>query len=257
MWNSIKKEFMEGVRTYRFLAILSVMLFFAFLDPALQKYVIPNVLMAQFGDTQPEIIDQMLITTQRACIRTYYTNIFQVGTLVTAFVLSGVVAGERKNRTMIIPIGNGIGMEDAVMAKAVVNGVYLLLVNPLIAVVEYYYTGALFGFDLSLLPAIRSGCYYGIYFTMIMAIVLFAGTFFRSGMVAAMVALIPSFGIHLVSQLLNVSKYTPSGLINEAAMLSVIARRNVLLPMAVTMVLILVLIGYTIFRMERIELASR
>lgn len=257
MWNSVKKEVLHGIRTYRFLLIACVLLFFAFIDPMLQKFILPNVLMSQFGEMDQSMMDQMLVTTQRECIRAYYTNIYQIGTLVIALVLSGAVAGERKSGTMIIPAGNGVRVEDALTAKAVVYGGYLLLITQVAVVAEYFYTGLLFGFDISLAPTVRSGLYYGMYFVLVMTIVFFMGTFMKSPVASGMTALVPAFGMHFLSGVLNISKSTPSGLLSEAALLSDMMTMDVMRPMIVTVIVILALMGWSVYRIQRIELATR
>jgi len=72
MGQSIKKELIEGIRTYKFLIILVIFMFFALLNPVLSKMVLPEVLKSQFSGMGDEMLNQMVISSQRDCMRSYF-----------------------------------------------------------------------------------------------------------------------------------------------------------------------------------------
>ena len=149
MRQAIKKELLEGSRAYKFLIIFAVFVFFALMDPILNKMVLPEVLKSQFNNIGNDMLNQMLVTSQRDCVRGYLTDAFQIATLVVVLSLSSLVAGEIKNKTFIFPICSKNDFATLIISKMVVYGTYLILVATTCTLIDYAYAGALFGWESS------------------------------------------------------------------------------------------------------------
>lgn len=258
MRQAIKKELLEGIRTYKFLIILSVFMFFALMNPILNKMVLPQALMSQLDGISDEMLNQMVISSQRDCVRAYLQDVFEISTLVLVLALSSLVAGELRNKTFIFPRCSKKDFATLILAKLIVYGVFVIAVTVISAVVDYYYSGILFGTDLpGIVPILRSGILQGLYYVYVIGLVMLAGSFFAKPISAGLIALIPAYGTYIVSQLFKYDSYTPSGLLTEANMIAFNTSTNIVQPVIITFALIVILIILTIIRLETIELTRR
>ena len=82
----INKEIIEGIRTQRFLILAIGSLVFSILDPVILKLT-PMILKSQAGGID---ITSTSDLSQRAAIRGYMKNLFQISSLVIALNLMGV-----------------------------------------------------------------------------------------------------------------------------------------------------------------------
>ncbi len=252
---SIKKEVLEGLRNYRFLIITVSILFFAIFDPLMSKLVLPELLKSQFPNMPLDVMRQMLITSQAGNIRGYMGNVYQLSTLIITFSLSGLLAQELSEKTLILPISTGKRYEDVLAGKMIVYGIFLLLITTVSALVNYYYTGVLFGFQLpSALPALRAGLLMGVHMLYLLSLLLIFGSLLRKPIAAGMVTLLVVFSTRGIGSLFNIQRYLPSGLLVEAEMLA--ASPSVFLwgTLATTLALVIVLVCLTVIRLSNLEL---
>ena len=258
MGESLKKEFLEGIRTYKFLTISAVFLFFSLLNPILNKLVLPNVLRKQFNGISNDMLKQMVITTQRDSVRAYLTDTFEIATLVVVLVLATLIAGELRNRTFILPACSHKDFATTVTAKMLVYGGFIMGITTLAVVIDFYYSGILFGTDMIELGVIiRSGILQGLYYIFVLSLVMIIGVFFTKPLAAGLVTLVPAYGTHVMSKLLDVQKYTPSGLLNEANLLSCYMNPDAVYSIIITIVASVLLLVLTVKLLEKRELARR
>ena len=250
----IKKETLDGMRNYRFLIIFAAVIFFAIFDPIMNKLVLPEVLKSQFPNMPAEVMQEMLVTTQVANIRGYMNNVYQISSLVIAFALSGIVAQEISEKTLIFPVCMGKRYGEILLAKILVYGSFLFLATTVSALINYVYAGALFGFDLPSWPAIRAGMLQGFYMIYLVALLMFMGSLVRKAIPAGLLTLVPAYGTRILGNLLDIDQYLPSGLLVEAEMLAVIPSSSLVGSLVSTLALVVLLLGFTIVRLTNLEL---
>jgi len=254
----IKKEILEGIRTYRFLSIAAVLLFFSILNPVMNKLILPEVLKSQFDGMEEEMLNQMVISNQIDCLRGFMGDVFEIGTLVIVLVTAVLIAGERKEKTLILPICSNKKIEDIVIAKNLVYGIYTIIMIVIAVIVDYIYAGALFGMDdISITTVILSGVYIGIFYYMAISIVLFVGTFLKNTISTAIISLVIIYGSNIIAGVFENGNRFPSGLFDEAILLSNTMREEVIIPLFITVFVIAVLNVLTIYRMRRLDLVTR
>jgi hypothetical protein len=228
------------------------------MNPVLNKLVLPEVLKSQFNGISEDMLSQMIVTSQRECVKGYLTDVFEIATIVVVLTLSSLVAGELRSKTFIFPICSRKDFSTLILAKFIVYGSFLLVAPIISVLIDYAYSGVLFGVDLpSVLPIIRSGLLQGLYYVYVLGLVMIAGSFAKKSMTAGLIALVPAYGTHIVAQLLGAGGYTPSGLLSEAGMLAVIMSKEIILPIVITISAIVVLVVLTVLRLQSIELARR
>ena len=252
----LKKELLDGARNYRFIIIFAAVLFFAILDPILNKLVLPEVLRSQFADMPEELMNEMLFTTQVANIRGFLGNVYQLSSLIIAFTISGIMAQEISERTLIFPVCTGKSFASIISAKLFVYGCSVIIATTLGALVNYFYAGVLFEFDLhSAIPAIRAGLFNGIYMVYMIAILIFMGAMVRKAIPAALLTLLLFYGTRLIGDLFNIHNYLPSGLLVEAELLAVAPSTSIIAgSLVTTAALIVILSSLTVIRLSNLEL---
>lgn len=251
----VKKEVLDGIRNYRFLILVISMLFFAVLNPVMNKLFLPEILQRQFPQITDEVLRAMLHNTQVANIRAYLKDVFQVGMIAIVFALSGVLAQEISEKTLILPLTTGKRYGELLLAKMLVYGNVLILGVIFSGLVAYFYAGILFGFDLpSALPVVRAGLLQGLYLVYVLALLLLVGSLIKKPIGTGLLTLVLAYGTRYIGDLFNVNRYLPSGLLVEGEMLAVIPSHTLIEPVIYTLALLVLLFGFTIIRLSKIEL---
>lgn len=256
MLPAVKKEIFEGIRTYKFIVVLAVFMFFSLMNPILNKMVLPEVLKSQLIGMDEAALSQMVISSQKDCVISYLGDVFEIATLVLVLLLAPIVAGEIHNKTFTFAKCSNKNFSKLVLAKLTVYGLVVMMVSEVGVLVDYAYSGALFGNDMySAVPVIRSGFLQGLYFMYVIALVMFLGTLIKKPISAGLLALIPAYGTVILSQLLDLDSFTPAGLLTEANLLADGVTTAIFLPMMITVLLIGILTFGTVLILDRMELA--
>lgn len=251
----VKKEVLQGLRSYKFLVMIIGFLFFAILDPVMSKFILPIVLEGEFPGMSREVMESMIPSTQVAIIRGYLGNVYQVGMIIIVFTLSGIIAQEISERTLILPVSSGKRYGDILIGKVIVYGSVLLFTAVFSIMVNYAYSGLLFEFDLeSPLPVIRGGLLQGLYMLFVLSMLIFIGSLVKKPLMTGLLTLVVVYGSGALGGLLNINSYLPSGLIDESTLLAVVPSIMVLKSIISTIAIIILLIGFTIIRLSKMEL---
>lgn len=253
----IKKEILDGIRNYRFLIITMTYLFFAILNPVMNRFFLPSVLRSQFPNMTEELLNDMIQMTQLASVRGYIDSALQLGTIVTVLILSGVIAQEISERTFLIPTSTGKRFSDLVLGKLIVYGSGLIVVNTLCIVVNYLYSGVIFGFDMySIIPVVRAGILLGIYMTFLLGLLMLVGSFTRKPITAGLLVLLPGLFMGYIGSLFRIDRFLPSGLIAEGQLMAMTPSRGVYQSLIITLALIALSTGFTVIGLCKTELTK-
>ena len=249
--NAIIKEMIEGVRNYKFLIITAGILFFAIFDPILVK-IMPDILASQAEGVDFSMIMEL---TQRAALRQYMDDLYQLTSLVFAFGLMGITAGEIKDKYLIMPYCSGLKHKTLVLSKLLVYSISSIVISIFGFYITYYYSGIIFEKQIYKIEIVyRSGFLFGLYFTFLISLIMFFGSIFKKTGITAFASLLVAFILVAISKLLNISKYTPAGLIEEARGLSIYSNINTLISTISTLGIIAILAILTIKRLNSIEI---
>jgi ABC-2 type transport system permease protein len=251
----LKKEFLDGLRNYRFLILAAGVLFFAIFDPIMSKLVLPELLKSQFPNMPIEVMNEMLMTTQAANIRNYMSNVYQLSTLIITFTMSGLLAAEISERTLILPVTTGKRYDEILLGKILIYGTFLVFVTTISSWINYTYAGVLFGFSLpSAAPALRAGLLQGVHMVFVLAMLIFLGALVRKPVTAGLLTLLTVFLTRAVGSMLHLHRYLPSGLLVEAEMLAASPSPLLWGSLSSSLALIVVLLCLTMIRLSRLEL---
>lgn len=248
----INKEIIEGIRTHRFLIIAIGILGFSILDPVILKLT-PKILESQAGGLD---LSSMIELSQSAAIRSYMKNLFQISSLVVALNLMGIISTELKEKTLVLPYSLGSKLKETIIAKIIVYSIAVMLFSILGMTIASYYSSILFEMNShSLLEIIKAGFLYGLYFSILTSLVTFFSSIFRKPILAGLLSLLTVYFMSPVTNFLNIVKYTPTYLLNEANELSSSFSGELIISIICTIGLILILTISTIVRINRIEIS--
>ncbi|MDP4180599.1 MAG: ABC transporter permease [Bacillota bacterium] len=244
----IKKEFIEALRTQKFIIIAAAVMFFAVADPAFLK-LMPQILKSQMG-IDPSAIKQ----SQEVAMQNFMKDLFQISTFIIVLALSGIISGERKNKTFTIPVSMGCKVSGIVIGKNLIYGVYLFVMTMLGILTAYYYSGIIFGSDLNILDAVKSGLLFGLYFMFALSLVSFFSSLFDRGFMAGILTLIVIYLMKAVEGLFNFNRFFPTHIITEANVFKTSLQSASITSIVVAGIAVLILNLLTCMRLKKLEL---
>jgi ABC-type transport system involved in multi-copper enzyme maturation permease subunit len=252
----IKAEILSGLRNYRFLIVFAVFLFLAVMTPIMTKLVLPGIFRSSYPDMSPDVLEAMFNQTHAEAVRAYLGDIFEIGTLIIAFLFAGLIAQEISEKTLILPVCTGKRYGEILIAKLLVNGTAVMLATTIAAMANYYYAGLMFGFRLQIVPVLRAGLFLGLYMAFVLAAVMLFGALTRKHILSGMLALISAYGLVFVGNLLRINRFLPSGLLAEAQTLSLVVSTETLQSTISTLALMVIFVSITAIRLSKMELAQ-
>lgn len=257
MKQDIFKEIRYGLRNSRFLILMTGFLFFAIFNPLMSKLVIPNIMKSQMPGLTDEAIKEMLNLTQIGVIRAYMGDIFEIGSIIVAFTLCGLMAQEIKDNTLVLPLCSSKLFGSVVTAKLLVFGSVLVLSPTVALMVNYLYAGLLFSFDIGLAPIIRGGLLQGVYMVFLLTSLLLWGAIIKKPIAAGIMTLVTGYGLHFIGGLLRIHAWLPSGILNEAQLLDTTISPELLQTLSVTIAIVLAMATITWLRLKTMEWNER
>lgn len=253
----IRKEMKFGLRSSKFLILVVGFLFFALLTPVMAKVVLPEILKSQFPGMTEEGLRSMLNLTQLGTIRSYMGDVVEIGSIIVAFTLCGLMAQEISENTIVLPLCSGNRFGSLVTAKMLVFGTMLTLSTTFSLLIDYAYSGLLFSFEIGIMPIIRGGLLQGFYMVFLLANVIMWGTILKKPITTGFVTLAIAFGQQFLAGIFDIQTYLPAGLLAEAQQLTVTPANTLYQTLLITSGIILVLMMITLMRLKRMEFNER
>ena len=216
----IKKEFLEGLRTHKFLILIAGILFFAVLDPVMMK-VLPDILKSQLGDID---MSSMVDFSQRGVMNSHFKNLFQISTFVIAIALMGIVAGEKSEKTLTMPVSMGCNQSSVILAKWIVYSGVLTVTVVIGMLFAYFYAGLLFeNHFASYAIIIKAGLLHGMYFSFLVSLLIALSTLFKNAFLSGIITLITAFGMAAMGSFFPIiERFLPTQLLTEAKMFNLL-----------------------------------
>lgn len=236
MWDKslLQKEWTGGLRTHRFLILGAVFLFFAVFTPFMNRYALPALLAQQFPGMPAETMEAMLVSTQRANIRGYLGDLFELGSLAVAFTLAGLMAGELRARTLVFSVTSNKRFCAIVTAKFIVYGGFMLVLSVVSVFANWFYAGLLYSFEITSLAAVlRAGLLQGAFFVHVVAALLLFGSLIARPIPVGLIGLGVMYAPLFLGGLFHIERFLPTALLTEAQNLTWVSS-GAFLPGAVT-----------------------
>jgi ABC-2 type transport system permease protein len=203
-----KKEWMEIVKTSKWIIMLALFIFFAILSPLSAKFM--NEILAMVGEQQGVLI-QFPDPTYIQSYEQFFKNIYFMMIIVTVLVFAGAVAEEKSRGTAILVLTKNLSRSDFILGKWLA-AISLFTVSYVLSVLvcagytamlfpEYINHGIIAGLSL-----------YWIYGLMIITLTLLASVIFHSLTTAAVAAILSYAAISAIAALPIVGEYSPGAL---------------------------------------------
>lgn len=252
----LKKELLDGLRNYRFLIIILAFLFFALMNPVMNKLLLPEILKSQLPNLTDELLYSLLTNTQVENIRAYFSDTMQLSTFIIALTLAGMVAQEISMKTFLLPVSSGIRFGEIVLSKYLVYVVVIFIGTIVPALVNYLYAGVLYGFQLfSTAPVLRGAILQGFYMAFVLSVLMLFGTVTRRALSAGLLTLLLVYAMPYAGSLLKISRFLPSALIGEIQALAVIPAADTRITLAYTVALSVLFVCFTVLRLSKTDLS--
>jgi ABC-2 type transport system permease protein len=206
---ALRKEFTEQWRTYRFLVLILVVLFFGLSSPVLAKYT-PELVKMASGSSNLSI--DIPAPTVMDAAGQYVKNTSQFGFLLALLLSMGMVVQEKEKRTAAMILVKPISRATFLASKFLALSLAFLASLVLAGLGAYYYTVILFQ-PVNFGTWMLMNLLLWVYLVMYIALTMMFSTLSRSQAAAAGL----SFGVLLVLGLAGtigkVADYLPAQLI--------------------------------------------
>lgn len=255
MTREVRKEARYSLRSGRLLVLLASFLFFALLTPVMLKVVLPQVLQSQ--GASPQDLSGLRDMTQEACIQIYMNDVFEIGTIVVAFTLCGLLAQEIRDNTLVLPICSGTRFGSIIGAKLLVFGTSMAIIPVVALIINYLYSGLLFAFEANIVSILRAGILQGLYMAFLVFCIILWGAVLKKAIPTGFLTLVTAFGLHFVGGLLGIQEWLPSGLLIQAQRLTEGVETSLIMTLVSTITLSLIMIELTFKRLKGMEWNER
>ncbi len=246
------KEFTWNWRSFRFPALLLVLLFFALLDPVTTRYM--NEIFTQFADFEMVLPEPVA----EGAFFAYLNSVSQIGIMVMIFVIMGIVAKEKETGVAAWILSKPVSRWNYLLAKVVNIYALLILGMGATSTIAYFYTWSLLG-QVDVSDAFWATISIIVYALFIASLTFSLSTVMRSPLQAGGVTILIFFltGIgNIVISKSAISKFYPNTLLGEMGNLlqGASAPADLFVPLAATLGLSLLLIFLAGKRFAKIEL---
>ena len=247
----VKKEFIEGIRTHKFLILAIGALFFAVADPIVLK-LMPEILKNQLQGID---ISSMIELNQKTVMENYAKDLNQIFTLIIAFTLMGIVSGERSNKTLTIPVSMGCSVKSILTGKMIVYGSYISVLTVMGMLIAYYYSGIIFEPGVITFKAVlKSGVLFGLFFVFVISVLIFLSSALKKPFIAGILTLLTVYLMPLLDTFFSIGKYLPVSLIVKADEFNTSLSSEVFVSIAITIGLIVIFQVFSVIKLESTEL---
>ncbi len=228
----IKKEWMEGFRTKKIIGLGALALLLGMMDPVMFK--LTPYLLKEFSGMD---VDGLIQLSQIAEIKDFHNDIYQLFTVISVIIISNIWIKEIKEETMVIPVSKGASISQILLSKSLVYSGYLVVLMVGTYSINYYYAGMIFGFRMDLYQAGLSGLYMGVYFAFLVFFMVGLSTLVIHFASVIFITLLLAFAGPLLAEILDVTMFTPFGLVQEAGMFSRVVNPQIIQSMLGSLIL--------------------
>lgn len=247
-----KKEILESARGNKYLILFVGTIFWALLDPLMLKLLplfLKNYLPA-------DLTDLFSTFTRDTAFQTFLKDLFQIGTIIIALTLMGLISNEVSLKKLVFPYSRGANPAGVVLAKYIHYTVTISLFILIAFLTNYFYINRLFtGGILSIEIVLKSSLLYILYYSVLLSILLCLSSLFRRGLIAGISVLVLGYSLSIFNQFETIRAYLPNYLLFKAADIGYIFDKSLTPTIIVSFSLIILLVFFSILRMKKIDVA--
>jgi ABC-2 type transport system permease protein len=240
---------LEASRTHKFIIIAAAIMFFALADPAMVK-LLPHILKSQM-----EMIDlSKFKADQFTAMANYTKDLFQISTFIIVLAISGIISGEKNNKTLTIPVSMGCNVFGIVGGKFILYGIFLSIASMAGMLTAYYYSGIIFGNSFDIFPALKAGALFGLYFIFVLSVVNLYSSLFQKAFMAGIMSLVTIYLMRAAEGLFNFRRFFPTHILEDASIFKPSFQAGTAISILVTLIAVLILNLLAAFKLKKTEL---
>lgn len=247
-----KKEILESVRGNKYLILFVGTIFWALLDPLMLKLLpllLKNYLPA-------DLTDLFSTFTRDTAFQTFIKDLFQIGTIIIALTLMGLLSNEVYLKKLVFPYSRGANPAGVVLAKYIHYTITISLFILIAFLTNYFYINRLFtGGILSIEIVLKSSLLYILYYSVFLSILICLSSLFRRGLIAGITVLVLGYSLSIFNQFEAIRAYLPNYLLFKANEIGHIFDNSLIPTVIVSFSLIILLVFFSILRMKKIDVA--
>jgi len=247
-----KKEILEAKRTNKYLILFVGTIFWALLSPLMLKLL--PILMKNY--IPADLAGMFSTFTRDAAFLSYLSDLFEIGTLIIALTLMGLVANEVYGKKLIFPYSRGVNPSGIVLAKYIHYAVTISIFILIAFLTNYFYVNRLFtGGILSIGIVLKSSLLYMLYYSVLLSILLYFSSLFKRGLIAGITVLVLGYSLSIFNNFETIRVYLPNYLLLKAADIGYVFDSSLIPTIIVSFFIITLMIFLSILRMKKIDIA--
>ncbi|BCS80872.1 ABC transporter permease [Anaerocellum diazotrophicum] len=243
----LKKEFIEGIRQYKYIALATGIILFSILDPVMLK-LLPSFISNKIP---ANIINQLFEFKPKDALANYIKDLFQIGTLFIIFTAAGSINEEIYSQKIVFPFSKGANKSQIVLAKYLHFEIAICLLLLVGLFFNQYYANLLFeGQKITVSDIVPVYFLLCIYYLFVISLTLLLSSFTKKNISAGILACTASYSTALFSQFEKLKKFSPYNLI---LLTSNFGSQDVKTTLVTTILLTLIFLVTTVFRFNSLE----
>ncbi|WP_353892570.1 hypothetical protein PRVXH_001926 [Proteinivorax hydrogeniformans] len=208
----LKKEVLESIRRYKYLILFLGLIVWGIINTVLLR-LLPTLLE---GELPPELLQAMQMDRSTAVL-SFFQDLFSVGNLLVVFLFMGVVAAERKQKSLMLPFTKNISATGLVLAKAVHYTVVVTIAIVFSVLINILYVFILFEEgSIELVNIVSSTGLYALYFAVTVSLLIFLGSIFKTSIIPGVITLAINFLTPMFHRVPALERILPYNLIEKS-----------------------------------------
>lgn len=205
-----RKEFVEGIRQYRYLIFAIGIILFAILDPIMLK-LLPSFISNKIPNN---LITRLFKFNPRDALANYIKDLFQISTLFIIFSNAGSINEEIYSQKIVLPFSKGANKIQIVLAKYFNTAIAICFFLFIGLTLNQYYANLLFeGQKLSFSHIICVFYLLCIYYLFVISLTLFFSSLTKKNITAGILTCTFVYSAAFISQFEKLKKFSPYNLI--------------------------------------------
>lgn len=242
-----KKELIEGIRQYKYIALATGIILFSILDPVMLK-LLPSFVSNKIP---ANLIHQLFEFKPKDALANYIKDLFQIGTLFIIFTAAGSINEEIYSQKIVFPFSKGANKSQIVLAKFLHFEIAICLFLFVGLFFNQYYANLLFkGQKIAISDIVPVYFLLCIYYLFVISLTLLLSSFTKKNISAGILACTASYSTALLSQFEKLKKLSPYNLI---LLTSNFGSQDVKTTLVTTILLTLIFLVTTVFRFNSLE----
>lgn len=241
-----KKEIMESLRQYRYIALGVGIIIFAIVDPMMLK-LLPRILKNQI----PGDLTSLFNITPTYAVANYIKDLVNIGNLFVIFTLGGILSEEIHGQKLVFPYSRGSTPAGIVIAKILHYVLAVTIFTFIGFLTAYYYIGILFTGDMPAFQGVmKSATLISLFYSFNITLVVLLSSLVKKGITAGFMVVILNFIIMAAVNLKSIGKFMPYKLVEKANLMTFEGAGTTI---GVVIMISIIFVIITIFRMNKVE----